>query len=235
MQLRILIILLIGFFTPAFPVIGQEASAERLEVLQSGEAYLRAVRLRRIKTDVVYYDPTGPAPRLDTRQRPERQADRSKAIWSISNLPTALIAIAVLIAIANFSFRFGGGVSVSFGRDPENSGRARAAARGVALAGAARPKSVDAILNIPDRREALMMLAQNALATTVETNGILLQRSWTARDALRRIPKDQEHLDALRALVLASERVHFGGRDVTEDEFKLHLSTIRPIFGQGLS
>ena len=91
------------------------------------------------------------------------------------------------------------------------------------------PKTLQEIIANPDRRAALMALAQYALARVVTSNGLRLQRSWTVRDALRRLPSEQSYLSQLRALVLAAERVHFGGRDVTEDEFKAHLNATQPL------
>ncbi|MFM7336171.1 MAG: DUF4129 domain-containing protein, partial [Tabrizicola sp.] len=57
----------------------------------------------------------------------------------------------------------------------------------------------------------------------------LLQSSWTMRDTLRHIPKGQAHLDALRSLVMAAERVLFGNREVAEDEFQAHVAAVRPL------
>ena len=77
-----------------------------------------------------------------------------------------------------------------------------------------------------------MALAQYALARVVTANGLRLQKSWTVRDALRRLPADQSYLAQLRALVLAAEGVHFGGRDVTDDEFTAHLNATRPLLAE---
>jgi len=63
-------------------------------------------------------------------------------------------------------------------------------------------------------------------------NGVWMQRSWTARDALRRVPSTQSRRDALQALVLASEFVQFGGRPVSEDAFADHVRQITPLLRQ---
>ncbi len=78
-----------------------------------------------------------------------------------------------------------------------------------------------------------MLLTQKVLATLAKTNGVLMQRSWTARDTLGHIPLGQPQQSVLRNLVLNSERVQFGGRDVSEDEFREHVSSCRQLLGTG--
>jgi len=214
----------------AQPAPSQEAVVEPLEIRESGTDYLRSIRLRRIDSDVGYYDPTRPPPPLDTSAQPPKRRDPREP--GEIDLPTIFITTAILLVIGFVFLRYGGGFSVSFRRDAENAERAR---RGGPISGGDDevPASLDVILRTADRRRALMMLARKALAATVAANGVLLQRSWTARDALRHIPTDQSHLDALRLLVLASERVQFGGRDVAEGELEHHLAGVRPLLGTG--
>ena len=50
---------------------------------------------------------------------------------------------------------------------------------------------------------------------------------------LRRVQGDPGQVAALRALVLDSERVQFGGRDVSEDDFQSHVAAVRPIIAGG--
>nr|WP_237693212.1 DUF4129 domain-containing protein [Octadecabacter algicola] len=64
----------------------------------------------------------------------------------------------------------------------------------------------------------------------MSAEGVLLQDSWTDRDTLSRVPKNLSNRDALQALVHASERVQFGGRDVSEDEFNEHVARLRPLW-----
>jgi uncharacterized protein DUF4129 len=217
----------------------QEAVREPLEIGESGQEYLRSIRLRGISTDVSYYSPSAPPPKLDTKQQPEERQDQSTSQGQVSNINArwtfGLFAGAMLLLIAFVFLRFGGGLAVSLKRDSQNPGRERAKKRGQAPVWAEKLSSLDEILRIHDRRRALILLAQKALATTVAANGVLMQRSWTARDALRHIPEKQNHLDALRSLVLSSERVQFGGRDVTEDEFRDHVAGCRQLLGSGAS
>lgn len=189
------------------------------------------MRYRRIDTDVAYYDPNAPAPPLETDQKPERKVTGEGAAETIVNLPYTLIAATILAVIVMLFVRYGGGLSVSMRGGAANPGRGRRKGAEVEI-GEEELTALGAIRAMPDRRQALIALAQNALSHAVLANGLLLQKSWTARDALRRLPAGQNHLAALRDLVLASERVHFGGRDVSDAEFDMHLANVRPLFAE---
>ncbi|MEL6640917.1 MAG: DUF4129 domain-containing protein, partial [Pseudomonadota bacterium] len=86
-----------------------------------------------------------------------------------------------------------------------------------------------AILNMADRKLALVALCKGLLARVVAAEGVLLLKSWTDRDTLRRVPQNHPHREALQALVLDSEKAQFGGRDVTEEDFRAHVARLRPL------
>lgn len=232
--------LLASFFALPNWSVAQQSSEAPLEIGDSGAAYLKAIRFRRIDVDVAYFDPTRPPPPMEAGQEPTAPAERTDVSgeWAMGDLsfPGLVISAAVLLLIVYVFARFGGNVTVSMGRDAENATRQRGKTpfdnRGSTHP---VPGNLASILRLQDRREALVQLAQAALAAAISANGVLLQRSWTAREALRHLPADQSHLSALRSLVLASERVHFGGRDVSEEEFQSHVDEIRPLLQAGVS
>jgi len=222
----------------------QEAVREPVQVGQSGQDYLKTLRFRRIDTDVAYFDPAAPAPELKTDQEPgtspsggESSAARGSWSWegasTTTRWTTGLITALILGVIAYVFLRYGGNMAVSLKREAGNASRDRPRGPVEAPAWATRTGSLEDILRMRDRRQALIHLMRKALTATVSANGILMQRSWTARDALRHLPASQSHLDRLRDLVLASERVQFGGRDVSEDEFRNHVDNCRPLLGAG--
>ena len=230
--MRWLCVLILAFgLLPPVSATAQNSTAIELE--PSGEAYLRAIRFRRINSGVRYFDPTGPAPPIETSEQPlplTDEDDRTADGRSPQSLPTMLIAGAILLGIMFLFYRFGGSITLSTRSDAENAARIKSGGRATdfeELDG--EPRSLETILNIKDRSEALVLLANRALASAVSANGVLLQRSWTARDALRRVPSAQAHLDALKALVMDSERAQFGGRDVSEAQFQDHVDRIRPL------
>ncbi|MEM6589076.1 MAG: DUF4129 domain-containing protein [Pseudomonadota bacterium] len=226
------ITLMIGLYLVLpMPADAQQRVEEGLEVTTSGEAYLKALRLRGVDTDVAYYDPTRPPPTFETNATPDRERDPVNIGERPVSFTANVIAIAVLLAVIFAFMRYGGQFSVSF-RGDEDATREAGAAPGRGSEMAALPSDLDAIARISDRRLALVTLAQSALMRAVTQQGLFLQKSWTARDALRRLPREMDHRDTLSDLVAAGERVLFGGRDVPEDDFQTFLSRIRPLFTQ---
>lgn len=228
--------LLIFSNVPSGHVQAQEAVAEPMQLGPSGEAYLRA-KGRGVNADVGYYDPTRAVPPLETRQRVTRQAEeeRERSQTTLDRSVMTLITVVVLGIVVFLFIRFGGSMSVSLRSQAEDVARDEKRARG-SKAGpldAENLQPIRQILRNPDRKMALILLARALLVQVVEANGLLLQRSWTARDALRRLPKTQPNLLALQNLVLASERVQFGDRDITEDEFTQHVQDITPLLQRG--
>jgi hypothetical protein len=219
---------------PCFPgsARAQEAVREPVEIGASGEAYLKALRFRRIDSDVAYFDPVGPVPDLKTGMRPAPPPDEQEdTSGSAPDWIAAAVAAVILAGLLYVFARFGGRLSVSLARDAENPLRRHSNGAGEAPVWAERLGSLDEIINTGDRRRALVLLARKALAATVAANGVLMQKSWTARDALKHIPETQISLSALKNLVMASERVQFGGRDVSEADFRAHVDACRPLLG----
>lgn len=231
MKLCLRLIVLASLFLVPHLTTAQEAIENPMVIGESGEAYLRAIRLRGIDANVAYFDPDRPPPPMETRQEPKPPVESGTGTRTGNvRIPALLISATVLMAIAYVFVRYGGGFAISFGpAEKEAELRRRGRTQRQVSQASAYPRSLKAILRMQDRREALVQLAQVALTTAVTSNGVLMQRSWTARDALRHLPDDQSCLGALRKLVLASERVHFGGRDISEDEFQVHVEDIRPI------
>ncbi|OYW51216.1 MAG: hypothetical protein B7Z31_14055 [Rhodobacterales bacterium 12-65-15] len=197
-----------------------------------------AIRYRGIETDVGYYDPTAAAPKLETNQSPPPPPPKPGEGVTLESLSTGRIVVIVvagvlLIGLLILIYRVSGSFTVSLRGDAQNPARARKAAAAGAFGAAATPADLAAILATPDRRRALVLLAQAALARTVTANGVLLQPSWTLRDALRHIPPTQAHLAALRGLVMTGEGVLFGNRDVTEAEFQARLAAVSPLMKAG--
>ncbi|MCV0427262.1 MAG: DUF4129 domain-containing protein, partial [Roseibium sp.] len=226
-----LLILFIFFsvLTPVAQLAAQEAVQEPFEIEDAGNDYLKAIRWRGIDAEVTYFDPSAPPPNLDTNQQPLRSPVQREGTDLSGRWTTGLIAAAILALIVFLFLRFGGGIAVSLKQDAENPGSTRLKRQPKAPAWAEKLGTFDEILRLKDRKQALILLVQKALATTVAAHGVLMQRSWTARDALRHIPNTQHHLDDLRTLVSASERVQFGGRDLSEEEFREHVVRCRKL------
>ncbi len=226
-----LLIVFFSFFGVSAPSYGQEAVRESLEVGDAGKAYLRSIRLRGIEADVAYFDPSAPPPDLDTRQEPAKPKPEENSLRTRIDWPTGLIAGAILAIIAYVFLRYGGGIAVSLKRDAQNPDRKHGRSPLATPAWAERLGSYQEIVGMKDRRRALVLLTQKVLASVVAANGVLMQRSWTGREALQHIPATWTQRDTLRALIMTSERVQFGGYDVSDHEFREHVFACRQILG----
>lgn len=207
------------------------ARPEPLELSDSGRDYLKSLRFRGIDPTVAYYDPTRPPPPLETSARPNERRSSEPGAGREIDIPS-VITSAIIILIAIYLFvAYGGRFGLSLAKAVSNPIRDGDGAEVLpeSAFGQTLSRSLRDIVANPDRRAALVALAQHALARVVTKNGLRIQKSWTVRDALHRLPVDQSHMPQLRALVFAAERVHFGGRDVSEEEFNAHLAATRPL------
>lgn len=231
--MRCVVVLIISFSAcVASAAIAQEGVIDTPELGASGQAYLDAVRYGRIDTDAVYFDPTRPAPPLDTNITPTPERPDQNRSWGFSGDTRWIIgtiSLIVVIFLAAFTYSTARGTSVSFGKRIENT--ARNSKRGSSEDEAELEDNADlnTLLNLPDRQMALIGLAQLALSKCLNANGVLFKRSWTHREALRKLPQTLSYIQDLRALVLDSERVHFGGRSISESDFASHVARMRPI------
>ncbi|MTI00882.1 DUF4129 domain-containing protein [Roseibium sp. RKSG952] len=231
--MRCVFALIFSFFAcAASHVIAQEAVIDPPELSESGRAYLDAIRYHGIDSDVVYFDPTRPAPPLETDAKPKPERSEENRSWTFSGgsqTTTVIIMLLILGILVAFVYFTAGGTSVSFSKGVENTRRKSRQKSNSDGPDPADQSDLDTILNIPDRQLALIGLAQLALTRCLNANGVLFKRSWTHREALRKLPQTLSYIQDLRALVLDSERVHFGGRSISESDFAAHVARVRPI------
>lgn len=222
---------LIGFGFSALPTHAEDgARVSPVELRDSGKAYLSSLRGSRVVSDVAYFDPNAPAPDMTTEFKPpepeteERGGDGGKV-----DLLVSLVAAALLAGVIFLIVKFGGASAISFS-DRSDKRLTRVKRPDDPVEDLAPLTDLQQISAIGDRRAALIHLMRGALARAAETNHLALQRSWTARDALRRLPRNWPHLPALSDLTRAAELTHFGGRPVDEEQFQRHLTAARPLF-----
>ena len=217
-----------AFFLCAFaPAQAQETTLSRPDLSASGQDYLKAVRYRGIDTDVVYFDPTQPAPPLDTNATP--QPDRSVELSVDNRWIVGGLSAVILIFLTLFIYNTAGNTSVSFRKSVGNA-RRKGGRDDPELSDTGQYiPDLDALLKLKDRDLAVTGLAQLALSHCLSKNEVLFKRSWTHREALRSMPQTLWYIPDLRALVLASERVNFGHHSITEGDFEALLNKIRPV------
>jgi hypothetical protein len=229
-----------AFFTCLFLflvlLVPQSARAEiakELEIDEISAEYKRSIRLKGVQSEVRYFDPNADAPDFETTEKPKKReeiqpSERTESSGEV-NLTTALIAGAIIAVILFLFIKFGGASSLVLRSDVQNAKRSKSGVRKKGESKAIDMQSFDGILNNPDRQQALISLAQLLIYKAVSANDLLLQRSWTARDVLRRMPRNSDYLPELSALVLKGELVHFGERDVSEEEFEDFASRAKPL------
>ena len=236
MFLRPYFICVILVFGQAQTAFSQHVELGAQELQSSGGAYIKETRFRRIANEVVFFDPSRAPPPIETRQSVDRDARNEVNAPNVETslqggrVISLLIASLILFGIVYLFIVFGGRLPVSFARNPKaGEKQGNQTSKGTPEKGHV-PLNIDAVLRMADRRVALVALCKNLLVRVMSAQGVLLQDSWTDRDTLRRVPDNLSHREALQALVYASEKVQFGGRDVSEDEFKDHVARLKPLW-----
>lgn len=195
------------------------------------EAYLDAVR--GVQTKVIYLRPEAAfVPGDDVKIDVPKPPEQTQASWETQRWILIGVFAVVLLLVFLMVARFGGKISVSFGAEPKDDSRAGItdAEREVeAVLRQPMDQFLDTLRAMADRREALILLVSRALDRAAEANQVRLGRSQTARDVLRVLPRTWTYMPALRKLVREVEVVHFGGRDLPEDQWLDCLELAAPI------
>jgi len=206
--------------------------SQPLPIEEPNAEYSKAIRFQGVQADVQYFDPNATAPDFITNEQPkterEERAVRSNGGSGFS-VPGILITAAVLLGVLFLFIRFGGAGSLVLRSDVSNPKRAQGKGRAGTENAPVDMASFDGIVANPDRQQALISMAQLLIYKAVSANDLLLQRSWTVRDVLRRIPRNSKYLPELSSLVLKGELVHFGERDVSEEEFADFAARAKPL------
>ncbi|MEM1160788.1 MAG: DUF4129 domain-containing protein [Pseudomonadota bacterium] len=233
--MRAVLLIVVILASASTGVFAQLSQDDILVPGERNEAVTDAVWLDRIEDDVIYLSPDAPfqpdasievkVPDPEPTQQEQRSANR----WT-----TGLIFGAFLLAVIVVFALFGGSMQVSFRRQNDGSVSSNA---GMTDADELSSLPIDGFLEriaaMADRREALILLVSRALERAAQLNGLTLGRAQTARDVMRVIPRTWSHREALNGLVREVERVHFGGRDLSEEGWQDCFGAARPIFQAG--
>lgn len=83
------------------------------------------------------------------------------------------------------------------------------------------------IIAIEDRRIALIELLRMCLLHGATISSTRIARSDTERTVIRRLPKELPQRSELEVLLTTTELVHYGGEDISEDQFDLLIDKAR--------
>ncbi|WP_343315648.1 hypothetical protein AAIB41_12655 [Brucella sp. BE17] len=89
------------------------------------------------------------------------------------------------------------------------------------------------IAAMEDKRQALVQLLRRCLLHAADVSGTRLFRSDTERTVLGRLPQSMPNREQLENLLVEAELVHYGGRDLAENQFSTLLTSARALLSQG--
>lgn len=210
---------------PAFSDVSEPAAT------LAGKAYSEAAERGGVTHRITYMDPGESIEHIvssgNSTSRAAKPASQEAELPAFRRL---VLAVSIGIALCCVAFiAFGGSrVKISLGRRPDQD-EAASEHQNTRNTPVALP-DLESILAIPDRSAALVMLCQAGLAKALNGQGILPQRSWTARETLHHLPRQYPHRGALQSLVFASEQAQFGGREVSDEEFASHVGQVRRVW-----
>ncbi|MEM9343330.1 MAG: DUF4129 domain-containing protein [Pseudomonadota bacterium] len=210
-----------------------EPTPLRVEPSDTGREYLAQTRWNNIKSDVTYFDPTGPAPEISTNADvPPEQQDRDPINVTPGEIRIGgvLIALAVIIGIVILISVFGNFSVTSLKKEDDGSSGKTRTRKTTNLDGDEEIPALAHIRAMTDKVAALNLLLAGALSIAAQQQGMRLHPSWTVRDTLRRIPKSWPFRPALADLAGEAEKAHFGGRPVTDEALEHHLQAMTPVY-----
>lgn len=239
--IALMMVLCAGLPAVTLHASAQSVDPDAIEIprSQSGESYRQAVRGGRSKIDLVYLKPEADETLPRDTAKPEPASDGPVADWD--RIVLIAVTVAILIAIGIFASQFAPKTTISMS-SPEDRTRGDRRRRPDSARPADTPAGLAAgsdFLNqlraMPDRKQALILLLKRALERALEIHGMTLGRSQTAREILRKLPRNWAHYSALARIVGFEERVQFGGHDLPEPVFQESLSLAEPLFAQEAS
>lgn len=220
-------------------IAGSAAAIEPEDIQTTGPlnaAYQDAIWGTGIRAETIYLRPEATfTPTGNTEIKVPEAAEHAGDIDARERWFWAIVFTLVLAAIIYVFVRNAGGVAVSFRRTGDDPKAARTADGRNSGGGSGDQEGLEAFLAglaaMADKRAALILLAGRTLERAADANGLRLARAQTARDVLRALPREWEHLAALRRLLHEAEVVHFGGRGVPPLRWEACVAAARPILG----
>jgi len=211
------------------PAWAQDSQTTYIDIPTTSDtdAYRDATRRARLQDDISYIDETGEDLLADTARETEpRPAERDRDIY----LPTGAGGPGVFIVVALFAvalillFKFGAGGTLLRG-DPKNTDKKTKPAQDWGLKPDDIPEGdlLSQIKGMADRREALILLLRYCLLRAAELTETNFRRADTEREALARLPQQWPLFANLRRLLMQTELVHYGGRDIDDESYTAAL------------
>ncbi|WP_112322438.1 DUF4129 domain-containing protein [Oceanibium sediminis] len=194
--------------------------------------YMDALMLRRVQADITYIaELEGELP-LDglPLEPPPEPADDVRDVDAQADLLGRIVVFGGLAALALLLFSKRAALGHLLGGGRARPDQARSAGKQVDAPEESTPTGLLTRLSRAKNREAaLVELLEAVLSAAARANGLRVGRSETARELLRRLPRDWPHLGGLRTIVMTEELVQFGGRPLAPEAFRTCLHEAHPI------
>lgn len=194
----------------------------------------RATLFQRLDADVVYVDTaTGPIPMDGSLKLPPPEGMPDTPISPTTARISRGVLAATALVLGVLLWRNRAALMARLAAMP-GSGTARRAPRraaAVAQGTTGAEARLAEIAAMPDRAAAMAALIELVLHAAADTADLRLSRAETARDLLRRLPRDYPHLADLRRLIMAGELVVFGGRGLSDRGFASSIARAAGLLG----
>ena len=196
------------------------------------DKYQDVISERDANADLLYVDETDldflnrEIPDIDVR--PPRRIPLNGGNYSV-------ILIVTLLAVLLFLFlKFGaGGTLLRADPSAPKKPRKRAKAWGLTAAEQTGGDILASIRAMTSRRDALILLLRHCLVQAADETETVFRRSDTEREALLRLSQKWRRYPQLKDLMLKTELVHYGGRDISDQDFDTALKYGAQILMEG--
>ena len=219
-------LLTVGLLLAAVPAHAQDTTTY-LAPPKGQTDYDQVATPPQVQTDIQYIDET------DDRflEREPIAIPEIRPVRGI-NLDGLNVAIIVgTVALLLFLLLKYGGAGALLRADPSSGTKPKKRAKGWGLTAAETPAGdiLAQIMAMEDRREAMILLLRHCLLQAADETDTYFQRADTEREAMARLPKSWPHLNKLGHIAVQTELVHYGGRNITDDDYTTALDSGRTI------
>lgn len=199
-----------------------------LEVPQSDQAdtYRDAVARDRLQVDLKYVDETSENLLQDVARPTEPRRERDGQIYlpTGGSGPGVFIVVALFVIALILFLKFGAGGTLLRPEPKEPKAKSKTSENwGLKPEDIPEGDLLSRIKAMTDRREALILLLRYCLLRASEATDTQFRRADTEREALGRLPQQWPLFAKLRRLLMQTELVHYGGRDIDDEAYETAL------------
>lgn len=220
------------------PSPAQDAETTFIDIprTENGDAYRDAIANDRLRSDLAYVDETNQDFLSDTAAptRPVEQRQQRDFYLPSGGGNGVFIVVALFVIALFLILKFGAGGTLLRG-DPKNTPKKKDPKESWGLSSDDIPDGdiLGKIKAMTDRKEALILLLRYCLLRAADATDTNFRRADTEREALGRLPNQWPRFPQLRRLLMQTELVHYGGRDIDDESYRAALKDGAEILIEG--